>query len=207
MRQERAEADEAIARVAKEKAEFEKAVQGVEDDKLKLDRMIHESEKDGVVDDQEAAQIMKWKVELKIAEARLVKERAEFEEWVVKADKEVKEAEKMQERCEREITEHLANVTKNQAENEVYQKIEANGDAPGYSVLTRMEYDSIHQGGSEDSTPQVVSHNKSDDKMQLCTVYTREGSGYEGEWADRRPNGSGIETLKGANMTYYGQVS
>lgn len=84
------EANEANERADKEREEFYRAKAVFEAEKEGLKKMIVLAEQDGTVDQEEQDAINKLQIEVRIAHARLEKEKSEYFEWEQKAQKEVK---------------------------------------------------------------------------------------------------------------------
>jgi hypothetical protein len=199
--QERQEADETVARAEKERAEFERAVQVFNAEKENLERIVQEAERDGVVDDDEANAIVRWRVEVQTAAARLEKERHEYEDWSHRARRQIEEAIAMSEKCKREIEQRTRarNLGPGNLASEVLSGTVRSNSC--MSVLDRIEVYALSQGVT---LPDLLLYNQDD--MWLCkATLPKDSSGYAGEWACGHPDGSGSETLQGVGAKYLGR--
>ena len=208
---EKEEADAAIERVAKERAEFEKAMLKFQEEKQELEDAICASEQDGVIDDEEAQNLMKMKIDVSIAEARLKKEAKEFEDWEAQALKELDEYDVVKARCEREIAEQKMWLEQAAAREEEHSKMQNNADFPHLSVLCRLH--ACRPRSEADHENKYEYFNKlldvdiaasETDNVQYASVFQDQFCGYEGQWYNSKPDGYGVETLLDRGIQYTG---
>ena len=208
---EKEEADAAIERVAKERAEFEKAMLKFEEEKHDLEDAIYAAEEDGVVDDEEQNNLNKMKIDVSIAEARLKKERKEFEDGATVAQKEIDEYEVVKARCDREIAQQRAWLEQTAAREGEHSKIQINEKFPHLSVLSRLHAcrprsETEHQDKYDFFNKLLdIDSNVSDvDKVEYARISHGQFVGYEGQWYNQKPDGYGVESLLDRGIQYSG---
>ena len=162
---------------------------------------------DGVIDDDEQAELDRLLVDVKVAETRLEKEKAEFLLWVQKAEKEMKEAVYFQQRCEHEYAAYTE-ILKEKQSLESEHPFSPSDIAPGLSVCRRL----MAFGSDEDMHEPLAiraRHAGATPARTLRRLLYRDGTSYEGEWdtAANQPCGHGSENLTECESQYLGEFA
>ena len=133
-----------------------------------------------MIDDDEQAELDRLHVDVKVAETRLEKEKAEFLLWVQKAEKEMKEAVYFQQRCEHEYAAYTE-ILKEKQSLEGENPFSPSDIAPGLSVCRRL----MAFGSDEDMHEPLAiraRHAGATPARTLRRLLYRDGTSYEGEW-------------------------
>lgn len=214
---EKDEADAAATRLVKEKGQFEKALEAFHDEQQKLRQEIASAEVDGVIDQVEEAAIARLNVDVKVAEARLEKEKGEFLDWVKRAETEMSEATMFQLRCERELVAYTE-IIEQSKRFEGGHAFEPTKEAPGLSICMRLlsfgcdeDQDdpiSIQTSAEKERGVDSKSAEVEGEFMTCRRLLFRDGTSYEGGWdtAKLQPSGHGSEQLTEYSCQYLGEV-
>lgn len=224
---EKEEADAALERLHKERAEFQKAMDNFQVEKEEQEAAVVAAEQDGVVDDEEAKMLQSMKINVQIAEARLKKEKQEFENWEATALREMEEYATVKARCDEQIQEQRKWTETHTLRELERGMLQFNSEYPQWSVLARLHAVQPRPESQKSERPasrgqatterieqmaastrfamlDIASCICPNDGIEYACVFHDEFIGYEGQWYDCMPAGYGIESLHHRGVEYLG---